>query len=168
MLNLHNSIVGSMNANWRGQDEKEIGRGAFIVYNNVLKDKYWKFKKSLGIPGGEEVWIEGSFDEFWKAYHQELGHYFRFLYNMIRFIDESSFSEEKKYIRLVRAQLSDYELVILFYNSISEQGKNFRDYVIKYDLLDNMNDSLLFDPSHEDLLEKGVGSNASNQGQSPS
>jgi hypothetical protein len=95
------------------------------------------------------------FERLFKKHEQILGHYFRNLYHIIRMIDESedlikydesetidqikSFQERKKYIRIIRAQLSSSELVLLLYNSLTENGEEFYDLIVKYQLLNNLN-----------------------------
>ena len=69
--------------------------------------------------------------------------YFRNMYNAIKLIDGSSlFSEKEKkdHIKVLRAQLSNAELYILFFNIISRFGKKWIDnnYVTKYQLLQNI------------------------------
>lgn len=58
--------------------------------------------------------------------HVILGHYFRHLFNMVNFIDKSDFTDkyDKKefYVKLIRSQLSDYEQILLYYNSLSTLG----------------------------------------------
>ena len=59
-----------------------------------------------------------------------LDHYFRYLYRIMRFVDEANFldrnSSDKtiraKYMGILRATLSPYELVLLFYNDLSKYG----------------------------------------------
>jgi heme/copper-type cytochrome/quinol oxidase subunit 4 len=56
-----------------------------------------------------------------------LGHYFRHLYQSVKFIseqDEKVINKEKKqeYAKILRAQLSDYEQLLLFYNINSTLG----------------------------------------------
>lgn len=56
-----------------------------------------------------------------------LGHYFRHLFQMVKYVsslDESLFDENDKagYVKLLRAQMSDYEQILLYYNSLTEQG----------------------------------------------
>lgn len=71
---------------------------------------------------------------------QNLSHYFRYLYNAFKFIDESSIDDDfkKKYANILRAQLSDYELIILFYNSLTKNGYKFQKYFSSYAVLDNL------------------------------
>ena len=74
-------------------------------------------------------------------------HYFRHLYTIIKFIDNSeflAFAEKYKYTTMVRATLSRYELVWLFYNGLSEVGNpKFKRLIERYSLLKNMREDLL-------------------------
>jgi hypothetical protein len=155
MLSLHNSIVEGMDITKRGEGALAKGRDTFEHFRNTLITQYSQALTSHGI-ADREMRLAWAYDQFWKYHRQDLGHYFRFLFNMIRFIDESLYSDEKKYIRLVRAQLSDHELVILFYNCVSKYGAKFRKYAVEYALLDNMPSDLLISPDHMDLLPPEV------------
>jgi len=69
--------------------------------------------------------------------------YFRNMYNAIKLIDSSSFfndEEKMNYVKILRAQLSNAELYILFFNIISRFGKKWVDnnYVTKYQLIQNL------------------------------
>lgn len=75
--------------------------------------------------------------------HNYLSVYFRNMYNAIKLIDNSSlFNEEEKlnYVKVLRSQLSNSELYILFFNLISRFGKKWMDnnYVVKYQLIQNL------------------------------
>ena len=74
-------------------------------------------------------------------------HYFRHLYTIIKFIDNSaflSFADKYKYTTMVRATLSRYELVWLFYNGLSEVGNpKFKRLIERYSLLKNIREDLL-------------------------
>lgn len=57
-----------------------------------------------------------------------LGHYFRHLYQTVQFIArEENLQEDEKYnyAKMVRAQLSDFEQALLYYNSLSVMGKKW-------------------------------------------
>ena len=86
-----------------------------------------------------------------------VGHYFRHLYNTVKFVDRHVFLEEfeerKSYTSLIRAQLSSHELVILFYNCLSHRGAKFKPLVEKYSLLENMDVGLLLNKEHMNLYE---------------
>lgn len=95
--------------------------------------------------------IEQAYARFWKEHNSKLGHYFRFLYNMLRFIDNNPHME-RIHIRLIRAQLSDAEMIMIFYNAITGPGQNFRNLIEKHALLDNLSRDLLFYESHGLLI----------------
>lgn len=72
-----------------------------------------------------------------------LSAYFRNMYNAIKLVDsEVYFTNEEKYdlIKIYRAQLSNPELYVLFFNVISPFGKKWRErgYVNKYALVKNI------------------------------
>lgn len=83
----------------------------------------------------------------YSSVQTDFGHYFRNLYRIIKFIDEShfitdmteNFKTQYKYTSMVRAQLSDYELLWLFYNCLSSNGKEkFKPYIEKFALFKNL------------------------------
>ncbi|MGX1088468.1 putative phage abortive infection protein [Pseudomonas sp. AP3_22 TE3818] len=73
----------------------------------------------------------------------ELSSYFRNMYNAIKLIDNDKYlsgSEKIDLVKIYRAQLSNPELYVLFFNLVSRFGKkwNERGYVDKYELLTNL------------------------------
>ncbi|MCG7964865.1 MAG: putative phage abortive infection protein [Candidatus Thiodiazotropha taylori] len=95
---------------------------------------------------------------FYDTYQSEIGHYFRSLYHIIKLIDKSEVENKRLYTNLVRAQLSSYELTMLFYNCLSDLGaEKFKPLVEKYALLKNMPKSLLINQDdHKSLYEKSA------------
>ena len=101
------------------------------------------------------------YEDFYKRYQHDLGHYFRNLYHIIKFVDEtdalksSDASVEHKgrrrYTSLARAQLSVYELGLLFYNGLGSEGRKFKPLIERYGLLENLHDRehILLLPIHE-------------------
>lgn len=146
MLNLHNSMIGAMDLRSNGQVVAQ-GRDCFKTFYARFKLAYSGTKAA-----NERQRIAKAYDSFIKRYRQDLGHYFRYLYNVIRFI-EGSAVDKGRYMKLLRAQLSDYELLLLFYSCQSEVGENFKPYVEEYSLLDNISREKLLAPSHLRLLE---------------
>lgn len=71
-----------------------------------------------------------------------LDSYFRMLYRILKYVDESSIIDGKQkynYVCILRATLSWYELLVLFYNGLSEDGKNrFKPLAEKYALFNNL------------------------------
>lgn len=58
--------------------------------------------------------------EYHKGFASSLGHYFRHLFMMVGFVVNSDivtdYKDKMKYLKLLRAQLSNYEQIMLFYN----------------------------------------------------
>lgn len=85
----------------------------------------------------------GSPEQAWKSvannHHNDLNHYFRFLYHTILYVHESDIKNKYFYIRLVRALLSESELLLLAVNCQYGDGKEkFLNLVEEYALLHNM------------------------------
>lgn len=80
------------------------------------------------------------FDSVYKDLQKDLSHYFRFVYNILKLISESGFDKDtqSKYARILRAQLSNYELLIIFYNCFSTHGKKLEILSADFCLFDNM------------------------------
>ncbi len=85
----------------------------------------------------------------------KMDHYFRHLYRIVKYVDEYEpelLSKQLKYnyLCLLRAQLSKDELLMLFYNCLSEYGKDcFKPLIEKYALLNNIRKEALMSPEHE-------------------
>ena len=90
-------------------------------------------------------------EEFFAEYQSSIGHYFRNLYNVVKFVHEhdfpKKFEKKKAYTNLIRAQLSSNELVLLFYNCLSNRGSKFKTLVEEYSLLEDT-------PLEEDIHKK--------------
>lgn len=64
--------------------------------------------------------------KYYGGHQFRLGHYFRHLYQSVSFIDSSkilSYEEKYKYIKFLRGQISTFEQIIFFLNSISSIGR---------------------------------------------
>lgn len=66
-----------------------------------------------------------------------LSHYFKCFYRIIKIIDSSSFDIKEKvfYAKILRSQLTDFEQLILYYNSHSIYGIKARPLILKYNML---------------------------------
>ena len=82
-----------------------------------------------------------------------LDHYFRHLYRIFKYVDTSdSISEDERheYACIVRSQLSDYELVMLFYNCLTANGRaKFKPLIEKYSIFNNLREELLAKGEHK-------------------
>lgn len=79
-------------------------------------------------------------------------HYFRLLYRIMKFVKDSplitEFDDEYEYTSMLRAILSRYELVWLYYNGLSDYGnEKLKPLIERYAMLRNL---------RKDLLVEGV------------
>lgn len=90
-----------------------------------------------------------------------LDHYFRHLYRIFKYIDDGDdyISDEMKYkyASIVRASLSQYELIMLFYNGFSHP--KFKGLVEKYALLNNIRTDLLASSNDKELYSSKLQAN---------
>ncbi|WAE53781.1 putative phage abortive infection protein [Stutzerimonas frequens] len=154
MLDTHSGIIESIDlAGINGNTTR--GRDCFTTFYKRLQTKY--NKRMLMTDKDKDLKaLYSTYEEFWLEHQHELGHYFRFLYNIIRFIKESDL-QDGLYIRLIRAQLSDQELLLIFYNCIaSEHGERFKPLVEEFALLDNMPTVRVLSDEHLSLIDRAA------------
>jgi ABC-type multidrug transport system fused ATPase/permease subunit len=133
-------------------DNSIVGRDCFKHIYTTLTTRIWSDNvqdKSIG-----NVLI--YYDKLQNEYKSDLHHYFRFIYHILKFIKYSEINETEKYkyTSILRASLSAYEIVLLFYNCLHDYGKtHFKPLVTEFSMLKNLDDSLLIDPSHYDEFD---------------
>jgi hypothetical protein len=120
--------------------------------NAVLKDiqaghkqnNHDYLKRELELPEIGKSVLPKSYAPF-VGHLNRLGHYYRHLFQTVKFVtsqDEEFIPREKKldYLRTLRAQLSDHEQVMLYYNAIVDFGKEWIDnkYFTDYRMIHNL------------------------------
>jgi hypothetical protein len=78
-----------------------------------------------------------------KGHVSRLDHYFRHLFQTVSYIVENDTINEKdkyNYIKLLRAQLSNYEFIILYFNGLTDMGYDWvsKGYFTEYKFLKNL------------------------------
>ena len=153
MLNFHNEIVKSLVLFDLGDDRYE-GRECFEVLYKKF-DGNSRLNQSLKKYLSNHEFMKNRYMEFYSKYQGYLGHYFRNLYNIIKFIHTNDFHNKKYYTNLIRAQLSVYEMLLLFYNCEYGHGREkFKPFIVEYSLLNNIDLNLLLHQQHADLFDK--------------
>ncbi|TMV15628.1 putative phage abortive infection protein [Arenibacterium halophilum] len=134
LVSSYNSIVNSMDIR-RSEGGREIYTG---------RDCFKFFYSALNLEPSERAYPELSVDNTKKKFERmfaqhsaDLAHYFRFVYNAMRVVNESDASD-KRHRRMLRALLSDDELLIIFYNCLSEKGCEMIRYAEIFELFDNL------------------------------
>lgn len=113
----------------------------------------------------KESIVASEYNNFFHKFQYNLGHYFRNLYHIYKYIYITKLiSEQDKqfYANIVRAQLSTDELVLIFYNSLTPINyfsdkpnlgfPNFKYLIDTFDILQNMNARLLLDKQHLEIF----------------
>ena len=158
LLNLHSEIVNSIvvprgNIFQKDRDYIEFsGRGCFGYLLGNLRNR---LKEAIDENRPKtEVFNDTYEDKFFSIFQTYIGHYFRHLYNVVKFVhgheffDQKELKEKKRYTNFIRAQLSSNELGVLFYNCLSNRGAKFKDLVEKYALFEDMPSDVLIDEEH--------------------
>jgi hypothetical protein len=130
----------------------------------LSSEQYLEFKL-ISIEDKEEF-IRKDYLDFFTTYQDSLGHYFRNLYHIFKYVyfTDLIIEEEKRvYSNIIRAQLSSDELVLLFYNSLTPINfsgdkpslgyPKFKFLIEHFDVLQNMSKTLLLDSSHSAIFD---------------
>lgn len=122
----------------KNYDEVDLKHPELTELAEAIKVEVFKRNVQLGkvsfkdyVKGGDfEIRRErvGMISPLYEGHSDFLGHYFRHLFQTVKYIasiDDNLLSEEEKYeyIKLLRMQMSDYEQILLYYNSLTEQGR---------------------------------------------
>jgi hypothetical protein len=134
-------------------------------YVKSIVDKNEKFEviefitkkrvKSIVKKKYDEYYYPHSYAFYYGGHQHRLGHYFRNLYQMVNYTERQRFLTHKQkyfYIKTLRAQMSTYEQILFFLNSLSLMGgvwelfPNNKDsnennnLITKYNLIKNVPD----------------------------
>lgn len=159
MISLHHQIVDDIDLEIKASPSNDYTSSTITgrdVFRNRFKAMNRKLKENTSSPNE-------AYEEMFHERRTDFAHYYRNLYRVFKMIDEYDFTnksvdgetdqnlkerlqeterikaEKYKYAAIVRAQLSDYELLLLFFNGLTEKGKNFKVLIERYSILDNLN-----------------------------
>lgn len=153
MLSLQQAIVNELH--FIPDDGAEAapetkGRSVFdFFYNHKITDfgdcghnKIYGIKDLIKEKNNAKVYIDVKELSIFDSY-------FRHLYRIFKYIDESTLIENVQrynYACIVRAQLSDNELLMLFYNALNihEEGEyKFKNLIERYAIFNNLRENML-------------------------
>lgn len=138
------SIIDTMDLEVGTSDKPSLikGRDCFTLLFNRL-DASW-FNGQYGDISGLDR-AKTVYAAFYPNYQTDLGHYYRTMYHVFKFIALSCPEDKTFYAHLVRAQLSSQQLLLLFYNGMSIWGEGFNEYVAEFSLLKHLPKELIRD-----------------------
>lgn len=120
-------------SNINNSDSRKVENGVTYYKGNQIMECYGRFS-------GNVYKLQG--------FSSVLGHYYRHIYQTVCFVDsQEDLTDEVKYsyVKMLRAQLSDYEQVLFYYNAMSSMGYpwiqangNELPLIIKYRMIKNI------------------------------
>lgn len=176
LLNQHHQIVNAIDFRYykkKEKDKKPLFMARSSIVNTPAEEKeivvingrdvfrYLYNQMSADMKNNSNNSMEIYMYHYQKA-QTDFGHYFRNLYRMIKIVHETNFfyditkaTKEEifdvkyRYTSIIRAQLSDFELLWLFYNCLSDNGiEKFKPFIEEYSLLKNIPKNLIADEKH--------------------
>lgn len=152
LMRLQNDITNSIDLDANGRLIK--GRDCFeYLYKKFTA--LWLKDKPEHRAAAERERINKTYLAFYEKYHSEIGHYFSNLYNVIKFVDASDVERRKLYTNFVRAQLSSFEQIIIFYSVLTDLDKDgkFKKLIEKYTMLKSLPKGRLLNQEHLEFYD---------------
>lgn len=149
LLNFLNDFINSIDVPLFGKDSK--GRNSFERFYHKLTGQFANVRNKPEFETFEKK-IKASYSSLLSEYKNHLGTYFNNIYNILELIDKSDISNKSYYSNILRSQLSTYEVILLFYHSIGEDGIQIIDLVREYDLCENLERNLLIEGENDNLI----------------
>ena len=161
MLSLQQGRINSLDyIPQDGADPNPESRGKYVFdvfYNKkITKFQYGNERQIMGIKG--LIQYENDIQAYRRVSEISIfDSYFRHLYRIFKYIDESQLiddTERYSYSCIVRAQLSEYELLLLFYNALTIDDNGiykFKNLIEKYAIFNNIREPMLA-RQHEDYI----------------
>jgi hypothetical protein len=165
LISLHNEIVHSLHLDFESHPSYQgktstIANGRYC-FNYFYKFFYKTFSDNIDLTGvasseTEDInlIIKESFKTFFTEFQEDIGHYYRNLFNLALYVDKSKLNAKKFYCNLIRSLLSNYELVLLFYYCLSDYGAKMKILTEKYSLFVQLPENELLDKRHMNLFDK--------------
>lgn len=135
----------------RAEGRTEVSHRGRAVFNRFYSSfkRHYSSEQEKSPQDSGKVLIEKAWDIFYSKKGSQFGFYYRNLYNIIKYYDESKLSSNNIHINILRSKLSKFEVVMLFYNCLSQRGsKKFKPLVEKYSLLEDVDKSLIINHDH--------------------
>ncbi len=154
MLSQFQEIVNSLSIRYveYNQEHRAMGRDTFkatfknSIVNVEISEGNRPIKSFRGMANA--IYAEGLAGYCKADVPTYFDHYFRYLYRILKFVHETplitSFEDKYEYTSMLRAVLSRYELVWLYYNGLSEYGnERLKPLIDRYAMLKNLREDLL-------------------------
>ncbi|WP_177225873.1 putative phage abortive infection protein [Arsenicibacter rosenii] len=127
---------------WIGQDleiERYAKSKALQREAEFFGDGKPSHKIEVQIKAGKAYSLTAGYKPF-AGHLARLGHYYRHLFQTVDFIERQNPQNKNEYIRMLRAQISSHEQLLLYYNSLTVMGTPWwdREFIKQYKLVKNI------------------------------
>lgn len=157
--------------NFFSKGEKHLFRKVKQHLEINVQDKYLQYIESsskkqdyftYGLPSSgfpNDKTIEFHYFPF-DGHVNKLGHYFRHLFQTCNFIINQNFldnDEKYNYIKTLRAQISDFEQLVIYYNALAWFGEAWEEIFINYRFIKNIPIPMAdFDKNPREFYKKSI------------
>ena len=148
MVRLHHDIVRALDLRDDASQVTTAGRDCFGVFYDRFKKRHAEANTKHN-SAGQQIIVNKAWDAFFPRHQHEIGHYFRNFHRILKFIDESDVVNKANYTGILRAQMSTYELALLFYNALHPTGQKMKPLIERYQMLENLAVEILCNPPDE-------------------
>jgi hypothetical protein len=146
LLSLHNKIANEIDTDiTTSYNAKFVAVKGRKFFELLTPSITFDFTNS---PNKSKETLQKIFRKYFAIHSSDMGHYFRNLYHIVNFVDKSAyflliadnseFFQQKDYIKILRAQLTNSEITCLAVNGLIEKGSTFKPLIEKYELLRNI------------------------------
>jgi len=122
-------------------------RSSFQRHFGSLGGTYTDTQRRGNIADGEQL-IETVYREVDKNFPHELAGYFDTVHHLLKLVETSSVEDKSFYAGILRAQLSKYELLLLFYHCLMPENKKFKSRIEKFGVFRYLHQHELLDRKH--------------------
>ena len=162
MLSIHESIVNSLKLEipsaenptipLKTYEGRDIFKALYEIYPINKSENINEISSSELYKGLKELFSNDKNLKIYEKYEYSevvgiLDHYFRQLYHILKMIcknDNLEKGEKYYYASIVRSTLSQYELILLYYNCLSAKGvEKFKPLIEEFTLFNNIRPELL-------------------------
>lgn len=137
-----------------------------LIERNISNEYINKFSENFINNPLKELKQE-AYEMSYKEKENQVGHYYRNLYRIVKLIQGENFGidkeynelEKSKYRGILRAQLSSYELLMIFYNvAYSEKGKKFKEILKDTNFFDDhlIAEDFIWANDYEELVKSNI------------
>lgn len=150
LINLHNNILDSISQesvvtdkNFKHVNHTYYGVDAFRRFVAIIK----QYSKDISWSNDTEDLKRISDVMIKLQYNNDIKRYFSLLYQILKSINDLEINS--KYVSIIRSQLSDSELIILFYYVISKNNESkFKELIERFSMFKYIDTDNLFSVDH--------------------